>query len=451
MTATRRAERVVAALALVALWHASHSRALADCECDPRPLDAVFVIDSTGSMSGALESVKRRVQRVLELLRENAPSVRVGIVTYRDVGDEYLRRGIELTDNFPKVMEYLKGISANGGGDTPEAIEAGLEMTYSQESMHWDERAKKVAVLIADAPCHDDKKQICLDFATKGRAKGIVLFTISVDGNVAGFKELAAAGGGKNVDIARTDDIARMVLAFALDRDPNEFKGALGESAGTSARAHAHAGGFRPPEPASAAFVLDQLQHDGDWDPPHHSTRLLRALRERAGVDTAAERRTVKPLDEALDREPLLYVTGHGALAFTQEEEAHLKRYVAQGGTILIERCCDGEPFDQSARALAHRLAGKDLIEVGPDHPVYRSGSEIATLEHTTAHGSQSFAARRPVLLVAADDKGRPLVVYSPTDLGCGWSGVSGGKSCALSERDALRWTINILLWIMST
>lgn len=199
MTATRRAERVVAALALVALWHASHSRALADCECDPRPLDAVFVIDSTGSMSGALESVKRRVQRVLELLRENAPSVRVGIVTYRDVGDEYLRRGIELTDNFPKVMEYLKGISANGGGDTPEAIEAGLEMTYSQESMHWDERAKKVAVLIADAPCHDDKKQICLDFATKGRAKGIVLFTISVDGNVAGFKELAAAGGGKNV------------------------------------------------------------------------------------------------------------------------------------------------------------------------------------------------------------------------------------------------------------
>ena len=66
-------------------------------------------------------------------------------------------------------------------------------------------------------------------------------------------------------------------------------------------------------------------------------------------------------------------------------------------------------------------------------------------------HGGHDYVARRPVLLVAADERGRPLVVYSPTDLGCGWSGVEGGKSCALRERDALKWTVNILLWILST
>lgn len=432
----------------VALARPAPPRALADCECDPRPLEAVFVIDSTGSMSGALESVKRRVQRVLELLRENAPSVRVGIVTYRDVGDEYLRKGLELTDNFPRVVEYLKGITANGGGDTPEAIEAGLELAYSKESMRWSERAKKVAVLIADAPCHDDKKQLCLDLAKRGHEQGVVLFTISVDGNVAGFKELAAQGGGKNVDIASTDDIARTVLAFALDRDPSEFASALGETAPHAARAHA---GFRPADGNGAAFVLAQLQHEGDWDPPHHSARLLRALRERAGLEVVAERRVVRALDDKLLDEPLVYVTGHGELHLAPEEEARLRGYVERGGTVLLERCCDGAAFDASARALGRRLAGRELVPVPATHPVYRAGSEIASLEHAVEHGSGTYAPRRPELLVAEDDRGRPLVVYSPLDLGCGWSGVEGGKSCALRESDALKWTINVLLWLVAT
>ena len=86
-----------------------------------------------------------------------------------------------------------------------------------------------------------------------------------------------------------------------------------------AAAPRAHAGGFHAAEAAEATFVLQQLQHAGDWDPPHHSARLLRALRERAGVDTAAERRVVKPLDDALGKEPLLYVTGHGKLDLTQD------------------------------------------------------------------------------------------------------------------------------------
>jgi hypothetical protein len=434
-------ELVTLGLGMMVAW--------ADCECDPRPLDVVFIIDSTGSMSSAIESVKHRVERCLDLLRENAPAVRVGIVTYRDVGDEYLRRGLELTEDFPKVIEYLRGITANGGGDTPEAIEAGLEMAYSQEEMRWEPRAKKVCVLVADAPCHDDKKAICLDFATHGREKGIGLFTISVDGNVPGFKELAAAGGGKNVDIQRTDDIARFVLALALDRDASEFESAFGESRAPKPE-RPHSSSFGAPS-SEGGFVLNQLQHAGDWDPPHHSARLLRALRDRASVDARAERRVVKVGDEALEREPLLYVTGHGMLGFTQEEEETLKKYVDRGGTILIERCCDGEAFDKSARALARRLSGVELAVVGSDHAVYRAGGLIDALDHTREHGGHDYVARRPVLLVAADARGRPRVVYSPTDLGCGWSGFSSGKSCALREADALKWTINILLWILST
>ncbi|MEZ0229109.1 MAG: DUF4159 domain-containing protein [Planctomycetota bacterium] len=422
----------------------------ADCECDPRPLDVVVVLDSTGSMTGAIDACKKRIQRILEILRENAPRVRFGIVTYRDHGDEYLRKGIELCEEFPKVVAFLKTIQANGGGDTPEAVEAGLEMAYSDSEMRWDPRAKKIAILVGDAPCHDKDKALCLDMAAKAKAKGIITFALSVEGSVSIYKEIAASGGGKNVDIQRADDIARHVLALTLDRDENDFKDAFPAEVPASST----------PQPQTlaskergleGAFVFHQLRYDGDWDSPHAHKRLLRALRERAGVDCAPERKVVRATEEAVLKEPLLYITGHGAVKLSDDEEAHLKTFVEKGGTILLERCCDSELFDKSAKELAKKLTGKDLERAGDDHPVWKSGAVLGELEHTREHGGHDYVAKRPLLYEVKDARGRPSVLYSPLDLGCGWSGLEAGKSCALRERDALRWTVNIILYVLST
>ncbi len=436
---------LLAAALLVGLLAAAHG----DCECDPRPLDVVVVLDSTGSMTGAIDAVKKRIQRLLELLRENAPRVRVGVVTYRDHGDEYLRKGIELSEDFPRVTAFLKTIQANGGGDTPEAVEAGLEMAYSDKDMRWDARAKKIAIVVADAPCHDKDKPLCLELTTKAHARGIVTFCISVEGTVSFFKELSAAGGGKNVDIQRADDIARHVLALTLDRDESDFKDAFpGEGTANPTPAPRVS---RMEKHAEGGFVFQQLHYEGDWDPPHATRRLLRALRERAGVDCAPERRVVRATDETLLKEPFLYITGHGAVKLSDEEAGRLKTFLEKGGTILLERCCDSELFDRSARELARRLSGRDLEPVPESHPVYRAGSAIDLLEHTRVHGGHDYVMRRPELLEVKDAHGRPSILYSPSDLGCGWSGLEAGKSCALRERDALRWTVNILLYVLST
>jgi hypothetical protein len=198
-------------------------------------------------------------------------------------------------------------------------------------------------------------------------------------------------------------------------------------------------------------FVFQQLRYEGDWDPPHATRRLLRALRERAGVDCAPERRVVLATDESLQKEPFLYVTGHGVVKLTADEETRIKTFLEKGGTLLLERCCDSELFDRSARELARRLTGRELERVAEDHPVYRTGSSIDLLEHTRVHGGHDYVPRRPELLEVRDAHGRPQVLYSPLDLGCGWSGLEAGKSCALRERDALRWTVNIILYVLST
>ena len=49
------------------------------------------------------------------------------------------------------MKEHLKSLYASGGGDGPEGVTAGMKAALE---LDWRQNAAKMAVLIADAPCH---------------------------------------------------------------------------------------------------------------------------------------------------------------------------------------------------------------------------------------------------------------------------------------------------------
>ncbi len=57
-------------------------------------LDLAFLIDTTGSMGGEIEMVKKKTKDLVAKLASGkpAPVVRVGLVAYRDRGDEYVTK-----------------------------------------------------------------------------------------------------------------------------------------------------------------------------------------------------------------------------------------------------------------------------------------------------------------------------------------------------------------------
>ena len=59
-------------------------------------LDIVIVFDSSGSMQGEIDQVKGRIQRIGNALRGMIEKTRIGICTYRDVGDQYVVKGLSL-------------------------------------------------------------------------------------------------------------------------------------------------------------------------------------------------------------------------------------------------------------------------------------------------------------------------------------------------------------------
>ena len=161
-------------------------------------LDVVLCFDSTGSMGGEIDQVKRQIERIGQTLITLIPKARISVCTYRDRGDEYVVKGLPLTTNIQDVSAYLSKIRAGGGGDHPEAVEEGLYWSSNQNQFR--PTARKVILVFGDAPPHRERLQRCLELATEFRQqhKGIVsTVTCHSPSPLPEFYQIATAGGGE--------------------------------------------------------------------------------------------------------------------------------------------------------------------------------------------------------------------------------------------------------------
>jgi hypothetical protein len=115
-------------------------------------VDVVFAVDTTGSMGGLIDGAKRTVWSIATHIRKTDPNaeLRIGLVAYRDIGDDYVTRDFALTTDLDAVFAELASYRAAGGGDTPEDVDAALDVVVHK--MRWRTDAKKLVFLVGDAP-----------------------------------------------------------------------------------------------------------------------------------------------------------------------------------------------------------------------------------------------------------------------------------------------------------
>ena len=161
-------------------------------------LDIVITFDSTGSMHGEINQVKAKIERIGKVLFQLVPKTRIGICTYRDKGDDYVVKGLRLTDNLGKIAEYLETIRAAGGNDVPEAVDAGLEWSIQQNQFR--RNARKIILIFGDAPPHANQQNRTLLLASEFRRKhrGVIsTVTCHSKQRLDEFIEIAQMGGGE--------------------------------------------------------------------------------------------------------------------------------------------------------------------------------------------------------------------------------------------------------------
>jgi von Willebrand factor type A domain-containing protein len=185
---------------------------------DGHQIDVVFAVDTTGSMGGLLDGAKQTVWSIASHIKQVDPdaSIRIGLVAYKDVGDEYITKPFKLTTDLDAMYAELMSYTAAGGGDTPENVDAALNDAL--HTMQWRTGAKKMVFVVGDAPPASRGDVPRFDvLARQASESGITINTIrcGVDSNTQlAFSRIAELGGGEFSTIEQDGGVQKVATPY---------------------------------------------------------------------------------------------------------------------------------------------------------------------------------------------------------------------------------------------
>jgi hypothetical protein len=202
----------------------------------------VFVLDTTGSMGGLLDGAKQKIWGIINevMQKQSHPSVRVGLVAYRDKGDDYVTQILPITEDLDKVYARLMELRAGGGGDGPEDVR--LALSDGVQKAGWSGPRKGLAqiiFLVGDAPPHAYENEpdvlATTDAATR---KNMIVNTIqcgSESETTRVWSSIAQRGQGKYFAIAQDGGVETVRTPY------DEQLSQLGQKIGTTYMAYGDA------------------------------------------------------------------------------------------------------------------------------------------------------------------------------------------------------------------
>jgi len=193
-----------------------------DPTANERPrVDVVFALDTTGSMSGLIQAAKEKIWSIASSMAsaQPAPEIRMGLVAYRDRGDAYVTRRVDLSEDLDSVYAQLMDFRAQGGGDGPESVNQALRDAVHRMSWGQDPKAYKVIFLVGDAPPHTDYPNDVQypEILAAARERGIVINTVQC-GKAADtsreWQRIAALGKGNYFQVDQGGSAVAMDSPF---------------------------------------------------------------------------------------------------------------------------------------------------------------------------------------------------------------------------------------------
>jgi hypothetical protein len=166
----------------------------------------------------------------------------------------------------------------------------------------------------------------------------------------------------------------------------------------------------------SQSIAVLQYGGGGDWySNPTSLVNLVSFCNENIQTTMKQKPVTVTPNSIDIFDYPLVHMTGHGNVFFTQDEAKNLRNYLLSGGFLHID---DNYGMDQYLRKeLIKVFPNNELIEIPVDHPIFSYAFNFPEgLPKIHEHDN-----KRPQAF-GIFENGRLLLLYTlESDLGDGW------------------------------
>lgn len=366
---------ILSASAILGFWQPSLGTNAPTLKSKPR-IEVCFVLDTTGSMGGLLEGAKQKIWSIANemISAQPTPELKLGLIGYRDRGDDYVVKSFSLTDDIDAIYGHLREFQAGGGGDTPESVNEALAEAIHKMPWSSDKKVLKIIFLVGDAPPHMDYPngpkypELCREAAKKD----LIINTIQC-GEMAETKpiwqEIAKMSEGSYVGISQSGNVA--VISTPMDKELSRLNERIGATlipyGDRTLQAEVHAK-FAAAKSAPVAAMADRLTYN---------SKTGRAMQGRGELVDALNDKTIK-LDEIdqkqlpaelqkLDSDEL-----QKRITKTRDERADLQRQIVElskkrEAYIQSEnkRLADegkGDAFDQKVTETLHAQAAKKGI-----------------------------------------------------------------------------------------
>jgi len=193
-------------------------------------VQVVFVLDTTGSMAPLIEGAKRKIWSIATAIVDQNPEaeVQMGLVAYRDVGDEYVTRTVPLTTDIQGLYGELLEFKARGGGDWPESVNEALFLAVTKTGWSADPAADRIVFLVGDAPPHmnDPQDRTYGESLEYARKRGVVVNAVQAGAardTERVWRTIAQLGNGRYIPIPQ-DGGQVLVVDTPFDREIIELQ-----------------------------------------------------------------------------------------------------------------------------------------------------------------------------------------------------------------------------------
>lgn len=122
-------------------------------------VDIAFVVDTTGSMSGAINQVKQNINDISYQIQQTTNSARFALVDFQDhpaYGGGYYdypaRLRLDFTPDQTKLALATYDLQVGDGGDWKESVLSGAMTALN---LDWRPGVRKIMIIIGDAPAKD--------------------------------------------------------------------------------------------------------------------------------------------------------------------------------------------------------------------------------------------------------------------------------------------------------
>ncbi len=197
---------------------------------------------------------------------------------------------------------------------------------------------------------------------------------------------------------------------------------------------------------SSEAIRVPRLKYSGGGDWYNGKTEipnLMKRFRDDFKVDVDDIDMNISAISADLLLYPMIFITGHGRIVFTDLERSNLRKYAEAGGLLYIDDDCGMDKFIRSE--LKKIFPDRELMPLPADFPLF----SIYYVFEKGIPQIHMHEEKPPEAFGIFDDNGNLMVLYTfNANISDGWDskGVHSEDTEEIRET-ALRMGVNILLY----